>query len=293
MTALTSEQERIEHCQQQYRLTYHVPYAFTCDRMVGFAGKDVLEVGGSLCKDFVMSELQPNSWTGMEAPDYAEEVGDANPDGTGVQGQTLAALSTSERGFAALQLEPGSYSTFYANIEDLPDAHRGTYDLVFSIACFEHILRFPEALAAMHAALKPGGQLWTMFSPIWSAFDGHHLPAVTDAEGRTFDKKNSPIPPFGHLLMSPGQMYDYLMQHTDRQAAAEMVYYIYNSPHLNRYFTEDYATFVQRSAFEVVRIEGTFPVQLAPDGQRKLQTACRGHTQFANNGLLMLLSKAG
>ena len=32
------------------------------------------------------------------------------------------------------------------------------------------------AIKRMLQYLKPGGKLFTMHSPIWSAFDGHHLP---------------------------------------------------------------------------------------------------------------------
>ena len=44
-------------------------------------------------------------------------------------------------------------------------------DTAISIATLKTL-----AIKRMLQYLKPGGKLFTMHSPIWSAFDGHHLP---------------------------------------------------------------------------------------------------------------------
>ena len=41
----------------------------------------------------------------------------------------------------------------------------GAFDRIFSIASFEHVHTLGLALEKMHAALAPGGKLFTMFSP--------------------------------------------------------------------------------------------------------------------------------
>ncbi len=144
-------------------------------------------------------------------------------------------------------------------IEQLPAALHGQFDAVFSIATFEHIDRMPLALDAMHAALRPGGRLFALFAPIWSAHDGHHLHDVTDQRGRRFNKKRSPIPPWGHLLLTPPELHAHLLTRTDPAAAAEIVYEVYQAPSINRLFAEDYLRYFQASPFQVDEVAGMFP----------------------------------
>lgn len=49
-----------------FGLSYHVPYAAKAAATVGFAGKRVLEVGGSLPPDFVREQLGAAQWTAVE-----------------------------------------------------------------------------------------------------------------------------------------------------------------------------------------------------------------------------------
>ena len=167
----------------------------------------------------------------------------------------------------------------------------GIFDIVFSIAAFEHILRMPAALDRIFAALKPGGKVFTMFSPIWSAHDGHHLPKMVDGEGRTFGFSKSPVPPWGHLLMRPSALMKFLQQQTDTATAAKIVYYIFHSPHINRLFTEDYAEFFEASRFRVQILSPTFSVPVPSQLQAELSRLHPGRTHFGNNGLLAVLSK--
>ncbi|MBI5590631.1 MAG: methyltransferase domain-containing protein [Deltaproteobacteria bacterium] len=254
---------------------------------------DVLEVGGSLSKGFVLDELQVNSWTGMESPEYATEVKKENKveDNNRLFGSTLPDVEKNDIGFHEPILSRGAYTVFYANIEELPEAHYEKYDRIFSIAAFEHILKFPFALRKMYAALKPGGKLFTMFSPIWSSHNGHHLLPITDRAGKTYTFNNSPIPPWGHLLMRPAELYDFLRHRTDEETSVQLVYFVYTSPHINRFFTEDYAQFVQQSPFNILRLEATFPVDIQPDVQQHLQQLYPGREHFANNGILMVLER--
>ncbi len=284
---------RMARCQSEYGLSYHVPYAFQAEAAVGLKGMDVLEVGGSLPEGFVLGELGAKSWTGIESPDFDRLTSDEREAGAREMdlGSTLPGVHDAGEGWRAPSLDEGAYTVFYADIEDLPEAHAGCYDRIFSIACFEHILRFPQALHKMHAALKPGGKLFTMFSPIWSAHNGHHLPPTTDAAGNRYTFNQSPIPPWGHLSMRPAQLGQFLRKHMDEEAADQIVYLVHTSPHINRFFTEDYAQFVEQSPFSVVKLEGSFPAQLDSAGQKQLEQLCPGRKHFANNGILMVLQR--
>jgi hypothetical protein len=111
---------------------------------------------------------------------------------------------------------------------------------------------------------------------------------VVDQKGRVFDFANSPIPPWGHLLMRPAELYSFLINHTDPIAAQEMVYYVYHSPHINRLFVEDYLQFLSKSSLhgDVSLMDGKEP---DPDIQEKLQTLYPGRQYFYNCGFKMLL----
>jgi hypothetical protein len=126
---------------------------------------------------------------------------------------------------------------------------------------------------------------------VWSAHDGHHLQGVVDKAGRAFTYHNSSIPPWGHLLMRPPELYRHLLNVTDAEAAAEIVYMVYHSPSINRLFTEDYADYVQASPFKIVRLDGVFPVDVPADTAAALATLFPGRRHFNNNGILLVLEK--
>jgi glycosyltransferase involved in cell wall biosynthesis/SAM-dependent methyltransferase len=280
-------ESNISECQAKFNLSYHVPFAHWCQQLVGFEGKDVLEVGGSLPKEFVLDYLNVKSWSALEAPDfevYLDRVASA------AEGSKLGKVDYSAFGFTERELS--NYNFFAGYIEELPPAYYQKYDLIFSIAAFEHIHKFPLALEKMFLALKPGGQLFSIFTPIWSAHDGHHLPPITEPnQGKTFNFQNSPIPPWGHLLMRPPELCRYLYQHTDKETADAITHYVYNSPHINRFFTEDYVEFINQSSFIVKRLEPIGLSKIANNTQQTLEKLYPGRTQFANNGILAVLEK--
>jgi SAM-dependent methyltransferase len=289
----TLNSENIRECQIQFSLSYHVNFAYRCQQLIGFQGKDVLEVGGSLPKDFVLEYLHVNSWSAMETPEYDEalaEVGGSPHQGTAFQ--DITKLQDKELlGFTNRKLD--QYNLFIGKIEELPEEHYRKYDLIFSIAAFEHIHKIPQALEKMFAALRPGGKLFSMFCPIWSAHDGHHIPAVTDSHGVLIERggSNCPIPPWGHLTMSPPEMCEHLYQHTDKKTADLLVYYIYNSDHINRFFLEDYLNFVQQSSFRIEKIERIYPTCENIEIQKTLKYLYPKKEDFLSNGLMLVLTK--
>lgn len=279
----------LSECQSRFHLSYHVNYAHVCEQLIGFTNKDVLEVGGSLPPDFVFEYLNVNSWSAIETPDYAEAL--QNSGGITHTGTIINKIEDfTKLNFTNRQLE--RYNLFLDNIENLPSEYYGKYDLIFSIAAFEHIHKFPTALEKMFLSLKPGGKVFSMFSPIWSSFNGHHLPEINDEQGNHFNFSNSPIPPWGHLLMTPPEMCLYLYQFTDKNTAELMTYYIYNSPHINRFFSEDYIKFFTQSNFTVSKLELTTLSEIDKDTQLVLEQCYPGRKFFTNNGILVILEKS-
>ncbi|HNX05210.1 MAG TPA: class I SAM-dependent methyltransferase, partial [Opitutales bacterium] len=185
------------------------------------------------------------------------------------------------------------HEIFLGQMEDLPERLGGYFDIAFSMACFEHIHHLGLALEKMYAALRPGGRLLSMFSPIWSAYDGHHLPQILDEEGRDIRKSILPhIPPWGHLLLSPPDMYHHLKREgLSSELASRAVYAIYYHPQINRLKTEDYARYIALSPFKIVQLIGTYPTQMTPEMTSALKQKYPGYTNFSNNGILALLEK--
>lgn len=262
----------------KYGLTYHIPYARQAEHLIGLSGKRVLEVGGALPAEFALDGIGASSWLAIEDVSYYADAG----------GLPAALADAPE---LTMIDDLSGYRLARGRIEALPPALHGRFDAIFSIAAFEHLDRFPRALRAMHAALRPGGKLFSLFAPVWSAHDGHHLQGVTDKAGRRFTYHDSSIPPWGHLLMRPPELYEHLLGVTDADAAAEVVYMVYHSPSINRLFTEDYADYVGRSPFHIVHLNGVFPVDIPADTAAALTTLFPGRRHFNNNGLLMVLEK--
>ncbi len=285
--------ENLEFCKQKFQLSYHVDFVFECYQTVGFQGKDVLEVGGSLPEGFVLDYLGAKSWSCLENPEYdlsLMEVGGGWQQASAFKGMSPTNLAD----FSFENRSLGRYNLFLAKIEDLPNQHYGKYDLVFSIAAFEHIHKLPQALEKMYLALKPGGKLFSMFAPIWSSRYGHHLPTLTDKSGRTIDRdKNSLIPPWGHLIMRPPELCRHLYQLTDRETSDTIVYYVYNSDHINRFFAEDYINFIEQSSFRSIRVQHPpiFESPITPELQQQLERLYPQRSQFSNDGFIVVLER--
>lgn len=275
----------IGELQKQYGLTYQIPYVFQAEELVGLRDKRVLEVGGSLPEGLVIGELGAAQWVGIEEVGYWDEHPSDTPLAHPLDARRpqLTSITDADR--------LGRHEVLLGAVEDLPLALCERFDVIFSIATFEHILKLPLALDRMFAALRPGGKLFTMFSPIWSAPNGHHLPAMVDRAGKRFTLNDSPIPPWGHLLLRPPQLFQYLLRHTDYETAGRMVYFVYHSPRLNRLFTEDFAAYIEATPFTIDALAPTFSVNVPPQVQADLQRAYPGRKHFANNGILAVLTK--
>ena len=280
--------DRIDALKRKHGLSYHIHFADLAQQLVGLADRRVLEVGGSLPRELVLDDLGAQQWLSLEETDYWDETLS-----TGLVLGTPPPLTGQRQRFRdATPATLDRHNLLYGRIEDLPDAMHGHFDVVFSIAAFEHIAKLPQALDKMFQALRPGGRLFSLFSPIWSAHDGHHLPEMQDAAGRHHNFGHSPIPPWGHLLMRPMELFDHLVgAGHDRAFAQDVVYYVHASNHLNRFFLEDFLAIVRRSEFSVVQTTPIFPVPVPPETQARLETLHPGRTDFSHDGLLLVLER--
>ena len=274
-----SEQD-IHYFRKEFRLSYHLNYLDVCQNIINLKGLDILEVGGALPASLVIDQLGCNSWTAVETPAYDQELQNANQ------------FHRNSQDIKNQRKHASKYKHIYDDIEEISNEHFGKYDLIFSIACFEHIHRLPQALKVMNNCLKPGGHIFTMHSPIWSAYDGHHLPIKRPERfGKAEDERFSIFQPWEHLLLTRYQAYEVLTKRFDKEFAEEIIYYTYNSDHINRYFSEDYKLAFSSSPLMVKMYEKTFPTLPTEKIQSALESKYCGYKEFSNNGILALLKK--
>ena len=127
---------------------------------------------------------------------------------------------------------------------------------IFSVSVFEHLTEFGLCLMEMHRILAPGGYVYAEFGPIWSSRLGHHVFANYESESaRHWDPQLNPVRDYSHLLLSPEEMRADLSESTSEGLRKEIVSWIYDSPHINRLFFENYISEIAASPFEILSIE--------------------------------------
>jgi SAM-dependent methyltransferase len=130
-----------------------------------------------------------------------------------------------------------------------------SFDALFSVATFEHILEFPKALAEMHRVLRPGGILYSHFGPIWSGCRGHHLRVRVGArEFRHFRPEANPLPDFCHLLMSREELRDALHDRVDGDCIEPIADWVFDDSGINRLFHCEYLENFAASPFELLSL---------------------------------------
>ena len=173
------------------------------------------------------------------------------------------------------------------------------FDLIISIAAFEHIPDFEVALKEMYRVLKPGGILYTKFGPIWSGPWGHHL--WTKGPSQLFTYSNTSLPPYCHLLMPEEELRTHcqaVMGLTSDDATA-ITDFLYHSKDQNRLFYSDYEEIVKESPFHILFFYGInkfpLPVSYSVDSYKemllKLLETYPSKSGWTYNSIFMMLHK--
>ena len=127
-----------------------------------------------------------------------------------------------------------------------------SFDLVYSLATFEHIEDFAGALDEISRVLKPGGLLIAKWSPIWNGFDGHHYgPSLSDPRHRAIEL------PWAHLIFDQDSLPGYL-ERGEGFSGAESVSAtraIYDSDWLSRRTAAGYERCIEACGLEVDQLE--------------------------------------
>ena len=274
----TPDAAELTRLRQRHGLSDHASFAHAAAETIGLSGKNILEIGGPLPEGFARDDLGAATWLAISGTATAFEDSEYAPDGPRLKDFTAAA-----------DLPP--YQALSGPVAELPRALYGQFDAVVSFHAFTRLAPLSAALERMYFALRPGGALFAVFAPLWSSSDGHQLPPVTDRSGRVMAGANSPVPPWGHLLLRPAEMHAHLLNFTDAGAAADITDHIYHAPVLNRLFTEDYAAILAASRFDVAEISTSSTVKINARKQQELETLHPDRKHFTNRGLRIVLRR--
>lgn len=148
----------------------------------------------------------------------------------GYDGTIAEAFESINNNIVSIDTNPCSQKVIKMDAEQLLFDDK-SFDMVISVATFEHINKPEVALEEAYRVLKDDGDLVLRFSPIWTAINGHHY--------RINDYTECPIPPWGHLYMDRNKMLEYLESHgvADSRMIIEEVYC---SNYINRVNYSDY-----------------------------------------------------
>ena len=273
MTNLIDSQ--LQSIANKYNLSYHIPYFRQFLTEYNPEGKDILEVGGLLPKELVIDFAKSNYWLGIESPAYEQELG-----------------SNANQQSSIPDSKSSSHERLIVNVEDYVDGNEEKFDCIFSIACFEHISRLPEALNSMWKLLKPDGRLFSMYSPIWSSYGGHHLMHVKLPEQFKECRPDGTIlNPWEHISLPRFQLHNVLKSRYDAAFADELLWQIFNSTHINRYFFEDYIHALKNTKFSLEKVFGTFNVPTDAIIQNILERHNYGYKNFSSQGIYLFIKK--
>ena len=218
-----------------YNLDYQFWQFFVFHAIANVKGKTLLEIGGSLPNEMLFNLFEVGSYVNTESPDYiSAESGESY---------------TSKHG------NHEKRKTIFRNAEDLEeDVSRDSIDIIFSVACFEHIYDLESALRSCHAVQKKGGLLYSFFAPIYSyVTDGHH--GVIPSHSAFHET------PWGLHLKSPEDQRKYLQTSgiTDPKEIQEFLGAVNFDRIPNRLYYEDYARILTESPYYVIRLDDVAP----------------------------------
>lgn len=227
----------------EFKLSYHIDCLERAARSV--YGSSVLEIGGTLPRELVIEHYQVGAWTAVDnRSSYASML--AGED-VGARMRILDESST--------PASDGGYASYDGDAAALPESFEGAFDVVISLATFEHVQHLPTALDHMRRALKPGGRILAQVGPVWSGWRGHHVfPGHLGPDSDKTEDLLQRMTPWQHLIMPPSDMHAWLTDRYGADFADRAVDWILRSPRLNRLFFEDYQRMFAAAGLQTLRL---------------------------------------
>lgn len=145
-------------------LTYHIPILKDFRTKVDFKNKTILEIGGGNipkdymffygAKKYICLDNISEWWNGYIYESDKEVIG----------------VDASIEAF-----EKEESFIIDGRVENIPDFFYNKFDIIISIATFEHVSNLEESLNIIYKLLSNNGSLLSTFGPIYSCANGHHF----------------------------------------------------------------------------------------------------------------------
>ena len=205
-----------------------------------FKDKRVLEIGGALPPQYLFEWLKCRHWTSVEYHSYDDNQGSE----TGANKHSLE--------YHGYRYTNCGWKKFY---QDWKFYSSLKFDIIYSIAAFEHIDDLGSCLDACYEMLAEGGILYTYFTPIWSAPNGSHgfhPPELND------------LGTHSHLMFDFVSLQEFLQSKgCDILYSRECAERLYRVPQINRYSYEEFVSLFDSALFSEKKI---YPIGLRPLG---------------------------
>jgi len=217
--------------------TPHKKYLTWGHRILGFEGKDVLEIGG--CSPVhELLRFSPKSWLCVNLDGGAVDVFNRE----------------------AQQRHRPRFSAVVQDAATIDPARQ--FSVVYSINAFEHIQDLRKTLSKIAQVLVPGGRFFTVFGPIWSADIGHHLSIPT--ESGAIGMFDGVLRPWEHLTSTPAELRKRLEPKLGADVSQRIIEYVFTYPDINRLFESDYMDILGESGLNPVLVIRRKSKQRAP-----------------------------
>lgn len=250
-----------------------------------FEGKNVLEVGGSCLPIEVVEAMGVESWTSVDI--IGHDAGAYQQSQFADHYASLPVKNLRDLGPASTEEK---YAIYDGDISRMPDGIGEIFDLAVSVNAFEHILTLPLALSKIYRSLTQGGQLLTSFGPIWSCAFGSHFWVSND--WNFLNDKQAPIPRHAHLLMSPPEMYECLIESGKEIEDVNLaISQIYHHQRVNRLFYDDYHAYFRNSDFASYSMAPHYRVEIDEVLQKSLEQRYPGRADFETYSAIASLQK--
>ncbi len=130
-----------------------------------------------------------------------------------------------------------------------------SFDVIYGASVLEHLQQLPDILTENCRLLRPGGLVCLHGGALWSSHWGHHVWVHTQGTKYEFNA-NNPVPDWGHLYLSPLEMFEYLVERNVPTRHAELICdWIYVRQDINRYTINDYLSMIHDAPLDLVEMQ--------------------------------------
>jgi hypothetical protein len=248
-------------------------------------GKRVLQIGESNWpREFVFDMMQPAQWvTVASIPKETIELveaGEREPYLDHLREVGISHFGSAKNGFDA------PYTIFADPIEDGRQVLESRFDLVLSVAYFQHVINLKEMFEIAYSNLRDQGIIFSQFSPIWSSAVGHHCSWIPNHRLKSaVEQGNGLIPPFGHLIYTEDDMKTLLSKCYDQNDLDWIIDSIYKNAQINKLFFDDYFRIFLQSDFKMVDFRGRWVTPIDNEVRVILENKFPGRAGFEFEGL--------